>query len=82
MMKKTGPAAIVLASVTVKSVVFGRLGILSIYVGKNTVQPIKKCGQNRIVNINRMIRHVQTLIIFSLTRSCQKQFALWVDQQH
>jgi hypothetical protein len=52
MMKKTGPAAIVLTSATVKSVVFGRLGILSIHVGKNTVQPIKKNGQNRIVNFN------------------------------
>lgn len=51
MMEKTGPAAIVLTSAAVKSVVFGRLGILSIHVGKNPVQPIKKSGQNRIVNI-------------------------------
>ena len=57
MMKKTGPAAIVLTSVTVKSVVFGRLGILSIHVGKNTVQPIKKSGQNRVVNINGKMCH-------------------------
>jgi hypothetical protein len=58
MMEKTGPAAIVLTSATVKFVVFGRLGILSIHVGKNSVQPIKKSGQNRIVNINGKLCHI------------------------
>ena len=53
MVIKTGPAAIVLTSVTVKSVVFGCLGILSIHDGKNALQPIKESGQNGIVEINR-----------------------------
>jgi hypothetical protein len=37
MMIKPGPAAVVLTSLTVKSVVFGRLAILSIHGGKNAV---------------------------------------------
>jgi hypothetical protein len=37
MMIKSGPAAIVLTSLTVKSVVFGHRGILSIHGGKNAV---------------------------------------------
>jgi hypothetical protein len=53
MMIKTSPAAVILTSVTVKSVVFGRLGILSIHGGKNTLQSIKKGGQIGIVKINR-----------------------------
>jgi hypothetical protein len=56
MMIKTGPAAVVLTSLTVKSVVFGRLGILSIHDGKNALQPIKESGQNGIVKINWKIR--------------------------
>jgi hypothetical protein len=37
MMIKPGPAAVVLTSLTVKSVVFARLAILSIHGGKNAV---------------------------------------------
>jgi len=53
MVIKTGLAAVVLTSLTVESVVCGRLGKLSIHDGKNALQAIKKGGQNRIVKVNR-----------------------------
>jgi hypothetical protein len=53
MMIKARPATVVLTSVTVKSVVFGRLGISLIHGGKNALQSIKKSGQTRIVKMNR-----------------------------
>jgi hypothetical protein len=55
-MIKAGPAAVILTSLTVKSVVFGRLGILSIHDGKNALQPIKKNSQNWIIKVNWKIR--------------------------
>jgi hypothetical protein len=56
MMIKTGPAAVILTSLTVKSVMFGRHGILSVHGGKNALQAIKKSVQNGIVKINWKIR--------------------------
>ena len=72
MMIKPGPAAVILTSVTVKSVVFGRLRILSIHGGKNTLQSIKKGGQIGIGKINREMRQTYAFISVFLTTCGQK----------
>jgi len=72
MMIKARPATVILTTSTVKSVVFGSLGVASIHGGKNGMQPIKKIGQNRIINVTREMCQDRVPNYFFLITCCKK----------